>query len=61
MEAVATSAEEGGADSEGGSVGRGTRATNVEGRDTGPWTVRDEVRLVNTVLRHVSVCNECQL
>lgn len=41
--AVDTLAEGGEADSEGASVGRGTRATSVEGRDTGPSTARDEV------------------
>lgn len=41
--AVGTLAEEGEVDSEGGSVGRGTHATSVEGRDTGPSTARDEV------------------
>lgn len=39
-----TLAEEGGVDSEGGTVGRGTPATSVERRDTGPSTARDEVR-----------------
>lgn len=43
MEVVDTLAEEGGVDSEGGSVGRGTHASSVEGRDTGPSTARDEV------------------
>lgn len=43
MEVVDTLAEEGGVDSEGGSVGRGTHATSVEGQDTGPSTARDEV------------------
>ena len=36
-------AEEGGVDSEEGSIGRETPATSVEGRDTGPSTARDEV------------------
>lgn len=36
-------AEEGGEDSEGGSVARVTPATSVEGPDTGPWTARDKV------------------
>lgn len=36
-------AEGGGVDSEGGSIARVTPATNVEGRDTGPTTARDEV------------------
>lgn len=40
-----TLAEEGGVASEGASVGRGTRATSVEGRDTGPSTARDKVIL----------------
>lgn len=44
MEVVDTSAEEGGVDSEGGSVGRGTPATSVEGRDTGPSTAGDQVK-----------------
>lgn len=38
-----TLADEAEVDSEGASVGRGTRATSVEGRDTGPSTARDEV------------------
>lgn len=46
---MVTLAEEGEADSEadseGGSVGKGTHATSVEGRDTGPSTARDEVML----------------
>lgn len=36
-------AEDGGVDSEGGSVARVTPATSVEGPDTGPSTARDEV------------------
>lgn len=36
-------AEEGGADSEGGSTDKGTPATSVEGPDTGPSTARDQV------------------
>lgn len=43
--AVGTLAEEGEVDSEGASVGRGTHATSVEGRDTGPCTARDQVVL----------------
>lgn len=44
MEAAVDSLAEGGeVDSEGASVGRGTRATSVEGRDTGPSTARDQV------------------
>lgn len=36
-------AEDGGADSEGRWVGRGTPVTSVEGPDTGLWTAKDEV------------------
>ncbi len=43
VEAVGILAEDGGVDSEGGSVGRVTPATSVEGPDTGPSTARDEV------------------
>lgn len=52
MEVVDTLAEEEGVDSEGGSVGRGTPATSVERRDTGPSTARDEVKphCANTTL-----------
>lgn len=39
-----TLAEEGGGASEGASAGRGTPATSVERRDTGPSTARDEVK-----------------
>lgn len=45
MGAADTLAEDGEADSGGGSAGRGTPATSVEGRDTGPSTARDQVVL----------------
>lgn len=43
MEEADFSAEDGGAASEGHSVAKGTRATSVEGWDTGPSTAPDEV------------------
>lgn len=49
MEAAVDILAEGGeVDSGGASVGRGTRATSVEGRDTGPSTARDEVATRHT-------------
>lgn len=58
MEGAAGEAEEGEAASEGGSVGRGTRATSVGGRDTGPSTARDEVmpQDANTKVIITAVC-----
>lgn len=46
MEVVDILAEEGGGDSEGGSVAKATPASSVEQLDTGPSTAREEV--VNT-------------
>lgn len=43
VEVVAILAEEGGEDSEGGSVARVTPATSVEGPDTGPSTAKEQV------------------
>lgn len=43
VEAEVFLAEDGGVDSEGGSVDRETPVSSVEGPDTGPWTARDQV------------------
>lgn len=53
MEVVDFLAEGGEVASEGASIARGIPATSVEGRDTGPWTARDEVTRgdVNTPIR----------
>lgn len=51
-------AEEGGVDSEVGSVVRVTPATSVEGPDTGPWTAKDQV-IDSDAYSEINTCSIC--
>lgn len=58
MEVLDSLAEEGGVDSEVGSVVRVTPATSVEGRDTGPWTAKDQV-IDSDAYSEINTCSIC--
>lgn len=58
MEVLDSLAEEGGVDSEVGSVVRVTPATSVEGLDTGPWTAKDQV-IDSDAYSEINTCSIC--
>lgn len=58
VEVLDSLAEEGGVDSEGGSVVRVTPVTSVEGPDTGPWTAKDQV-IDCDAYSEINTCSIC--